>query len=142
MSRQIREREAERRAHALKSYYDSSAWRKRTRPFILNRDPLCLIGILCGGQELSTDVDHIVRAEVYIAQHNGDPTAFFDSANLQGACHADHSLKTKLENTGRWERFKAAFQADPGLTAARAIALLAQERQPEPSIGGGRGSDL
>ena len=26
--------------------------------------------------------------------HNGDARYFFDEANLQGACHADHTAKT------------------------------------------------
>jgi hypothetical protein len=32
--------------------------------------------VLCGGRAPSTDVDHIIRAEVYIAQNGGDPLRF------------------------------------------------------------------
>ena len=101
-TRAARDREVERRKYGLKSLYDGYRWRKLTQPFILNRDPMCKIGILCEGRAASTDVDHIVRADLYIAAHGGDPIAFYDPDNLQGACHADHSHKTALENRGAW----------------------------------------
>src|SRR5882672_8857591 len=66
-----RERETRRRSTGLKKLYDSAAWRVRTVRFILARDSLCQIGILCGGTAPSTDVDHAIRAEQYIAQHDG-----------------------------------------------------------------------
>lgn len=75
------------------------------------RDPLCQLGILCGGLAPSTDVDHIIRAEVYIAMHQGDETYFFDTDNLRGLCHADHSHKTALENQGLWK--EPATPVDP-----------------------------
>jgi hypothetical protein len=49
------------------------------------------------------DVDHIIRAEVYIAQHGGDSGMFFDLDNLRGSCHEDHARKTSLENRGLWD---------------------------------------
>ena len=50
------------------------------------------------------DVDHIIRAEVYIAQHGGDSGMFFDlDNNLRGVCHACHARKTSLENRGLWD---------------------------------------
>lgn len=111
-----REREAVRRASGpaglgLKRLYDSAAWRVRMRRYILGRDPLCRIAVLCLGRELSTDLDHIVRAEIHIALHGGDVEWFFDEENVRGACHADHSRKTALENRGLWnaaEEKKAA----------------------------------
>lgn len=92
-----RDRLRHRRQHALGRLYDSAQWRERTRPYILARDPLCKIAELCGGRAPSTDVDHIVAAEVYVAQHGGDTRYFYDESNLQGACHADHTAKTARE---------------------------------------------
>jgi 5-methylcytosine-specific restriction protein A len=62
---------------------------------VLARDPLCKIAKICGGTAASTDADHIVPAEQYVAQHGGDERYFFDVSNLQGACHADHTAKTR-----------------------------------------------
>ena len=101
-TRAAREREAARRRLGLKALYDSRQWRSLTRPFILARDPLCRIAALCGGRAASEDVDHIVPAEIYIAQNGGDAAFFFDAGNLRGACHADHAHKTALEQRGRW----------------------------------------
>lgn len=80
-------------------------------PFVLGRDPLCQLGIVCGGRAFSTDVDHILRAEFYIAQHDGDETYFYDPDNLRGLCHADHSYKTALEMQGKWQ--EPAKPVDP-----------------------------
>jgi hypothetical protein len=96
------ERETVRRASGLKRLYDGIAWRIRTRRFILARDPLCQIAVLCGGRAPSVDIDHIVRAELYIEQNGGDASYFFDPENLRGACHEDHARKTSLEGRGRW----------------------------------------
>lgn len=86
-----------RRAGEIRRLYDSIQWRERTRPYILARDPLCKIAVLCGGTEPSTEVDHEVQAELYIEQHGGDVSFFFDENNLRGACKADHSRKTSLD---------------------------------------------
>jgi hypothetical protein len=72
-------------------------------PFILARDPLCQLGIICGGRAFATEVDHIVQAEIWIAEHGDDHTFFYDPDNLRGLCHADHSHKTALENQGLWK---------------------------------------
>lgn len=90
-----RDRERARRAGGLRRLYDTAQWRKRTQPAVLQRDPMCRIGKLCGGNAPSTDADHILPAEKYVAQHGGDERRFFDLANLQGACHADHTAKTR-----------------------------------------------
>jgi 5-methylcytosine-specific restriction enzyme A len=102
-SRYSRDRNQQRRDSGLKKLYDCAAWRKRTKPFVLSRDPLCTIGMLCRGTAFSTDVDHTIRAEVYIAQHGGDQSFFYDTDNLRGACHACHSHKTARENVGAWK---------------------------------------
>jgi 5-methylcytosine-specific restriction endonuclease McrA len=102
--RSSRDRNARRRDDELKRLYDRWAWRGRNgaRRLVLGRDEFCQIAILCGGRSFSTDVDHIVRAELYIEQHGGDETFFFDLENLRGACHEDHAHKTSLENRGQW----------------------------------------
>lgn len=107
-----RDRSALRRSSGLKSLYDSAAWRSRTRAFILSRDPLCQIPVLCEGRALSVDVDHIIRAELYIQMHGGNTTFFFDTENLRGVCHIDHTRKTALENSGLWSEDQAAAIID------------------------------
>jgi hypothetical protein len=74
--RSARDRETVRRSSGLKRLYDGIAWRVRTRRFVLARDPLCQIAALCRGQAPSVDVDHIIRAELYIEQHAGDVSYF------------------------------------------------------------------
>lgn len=74
--------------------YQSPAW-QRTRKFILARDPLCKIAVVCkrrfGYPAPSTEVDHVIPV-----RDGGD---FWDPANLQGACHSDHSRKTATEDS-------------------------------------------
>jgi 5-methylcytosine-specific restriction endonuclease McrA len=100
--RAARDRETVRRSSGLKRLYDGIAWRVRTRRFILSRDPLCQIAALCRGQAPSVDVDHIIRAELYLEQHAGDVSYFYNPENLRGACHEDHARKTSLEARGLW----------------------------------------
>jgi 5-methylcytosine-specific restriction endonuclease McrA len=96
-----RDRLRQRRAEGLGRLYDSAQWRRRTVPHVLARDPLCKIAHLCQGCDPSTDVDHIIAAEVYVEQHGGDERFFFDETNLQGCCHADHTAKTSRERDAR-----------------------------------------
>lgn len=90
-----RDRLRHRRAAGLGKLYDSAQWRKRTRPAVLRRDPICKIAELCQGRSPSTDADHVIPAEKYVAQHGGDQRYFFDMSNLQGSCKADHTAKTQ-----------------------------------------------
>ena len=110
--RESRARNATRRSDGLKRLYDSWAWRGRrgTRRMVLARDPFCQIAILCEGRGLSVDVDHIIRAELYIEMNGGDVTFFYDLANLRGACHEDHARKTSLENRGLWDEAAVSRQ--------------------------------
>jgi 5-methylcytosine-specific restriction endonuclease McrA len=115
--RSSRERNSIRRAEGLKRLYDAWAWRGRqgARRATLARDPFCQIAILCEGRGASTDVDHIIRAELYIEAHGGDQSFFYDLDNLRGACHEDHAHKTSLENRGTWneaEAVKALAEAE------------------------------
>jgi 5-methylcytosine-specific restriction endonuclease McrA len=102
--RDSRDRSERRRSDGLKRLYDAWAWRGRNgaRRVVLARDTLCQIAVLCNGRERSVDVDHIIRAELYIEQHGGDQTFFYDPENLRGACVADHTRKTSMENRGEW----------------------------------------
>ena len=115
---QSRDRNRIRRETGLKKLYDCAAWRKQTVPFILARDPLCQLAIVCEGHAASTDVDHIIRAELYIAQHDGDRLAFYDAENLRGVCHADHSRKTMLEERGAWQEPARAGSAGRAMPTA------------------------
>lgn len=63
---------------------------------------MCQLAIICEGRAFSRDVDHVIRREAYIAQHDGDETFFYDPDNLRGLCHACHSHKTAPENVGQW----------------------------------------
>jgi hypothetical protein len=76
--RASRDYSRQKRTSEIKRFYDKAQWRSRTVPFILGRDPLCQLAILCSGRAASTEVDHIIRAELYIAQHPYDPSAFYD----------------------------------------------------------------
>jgi 5-methylcytosine-specific restriction protein A len=104
---QDRDRHRRKRESGLGRHYDSPQWRNRTRPYILGRDPFCKIGIICDGDGCSTDVDHVIPAEIYVEQHSGDETFFYDGRNLRGACHACHSRKTVLEQRGQWREPKS-----------------------------------
>lgn len=101
-SRASRERNQRRRESGLKRLYDTAQWRKRSLPYILGRDPMCKLAIVCLGEAVSTAVDHIIRAEIYVAQHGGDTRAFYDPDNLRGVCTRCHSHKTALEEAGKW----------------------------------------
>ena len=93
-----RARHAARRQRGLIQLYKAALWRHRIRPLVLRRDPLCKIGVLCGGHAPSTEVDHKTPAEIWIEQHGGDEASFYDLDNLQGACKADHARKTATED--------------------------------------------
>jgi len=68
----------------------STAQWRRTREFILSRDPICR---MCH-REASVEVDHIIMATMWCStgEHN-----YYDERNLQGMCHACHSRKTARE---------------------------------------------
>ena len=70
-------------------WYDKAHWRKKLKPLVLARDPVCKT---CGRYP-STHADHI-------KPHKGDWTLFCDMANLQGLCASCHSKKTAGEDGG------------------------------------------
>lgn len=94
-----RDRERRRRQDGSRTLYDSSWWRELVRPRILARDPMCKIGVLCGGNAPSTEVDHMVAIEDGGTESDG---------NLQGACKPDHTRKTALEQVARRRSFAVA----------------------------------
>lgn len=77
-----------------RAIYQTAQW-KRLRRYILGRDPLCRIGVLCverQGHAMPSQVaDHIVPM-----RRGGDA---WDEANLQGACKACHDRKTATEDS-------------------------------------------
>ena len=68
----------------------SGAQWRRTREFILARDPICRD---CR-REASTDVDHIIMAIMWCGTGEND---YYDERNLQGLCKSCHSRKTARE---------------------------------------------
>ena len=89
-----RDRERDRRGAGLRRLYDTAAWR-RTKRAIKARDPMCTIRVLCGGRARTTDIDHKVRAEIYVACNGGDESYFFDENNLRGAWREPDDLTHK-----------------------------------------------
>jgi 5-methylcytosine-specific restriction protein A len=87
------ERERSRaRREATKGVYKTKMWLRR-RLQVLSRDPICADGRVCGGNRLSTEVDHIIPLEL-----GGAPYAM---DNLQGICLDCHQVKTAQENSQR-----------------------------------------
>ena len=72
-------------------HYQLRAWRDRLRKIILQRDPLCQDGRVCGGRAASTEVHHLKA----VREH---PELFWAEENLQGVCHRCHSAITASEN--------------------------------------------
>jgi hypothetical protein len=95
------------RDHGQRRVYQSRLWRDGITPRILRRDPVCQIAVLCEGRAPSTEVDHVIPI-----QQGGDES----DENLQGACHADHSRKTRMERSGIW------VQPDPAAKVRMATA--------------------
>jgi 5-methylcytosine-specific restriction endonuclease McrA len=127
-------RERTRRAGGIRRLYDSAAWRERTQPAVLARDPLCRIAVLCGGRAPSREADHEVPAEIWIAQHGGDWREFFNEANLRGACKACHSHKT-AEESRRDMGVAAAAPVSPRPLSNHARAPAAKDFSVENPAG-------
>jgi 5-methylcytosine-specific restriction protein A len=87
--------DAARRNDPYRAIYKTAQW-GRMRSYILGRDPLCRIAILCverfGHPMPSEVVDHIAPM-----RRGGDA---WDEGNLQGACKACHDRKTAMEDSG------------------------------------------
>ena len=87
------QRERTYRNPEIRKLYKNKRWYV-TRRAVLVRDRQCT-EIVNGSRcpQLSTDCDHIVRAEDWLSR-GGD---FYDQDNLTGLCHSHHSAKTARE---------------------------------------------
>lgn len=90
-----------RRNDPFRKLYNCVRWYS-VRALVLARDIMCQSGKLCmnpdtGVAAFSTEVDHIVPARVWVAQHGGDMNSFYDESNLQGLCARCHKSKTRAE---------------------------------------------
>lgn len=85
------------RGTAASRGYDARhrSWRR----VILTRDPMCRIGIICGGRAASTVADHIIPL-------NAGGT--WDMSNGQGACEKCHNHKRATSD----KKVIAQFAAD------------------------------
>jgi 5-methylcytosine-specific restriction protein A len=77
-------RTTNRTTHHNRTIYNSRRWQLLRRR-VLFEQPICAT---CD-DAIATDVDHITAIEA-----GGDP---WSRANLQGLCHACHSIKTRAE---------------------------------------------
>ena len=89
----------------FRKLYNTARWRKAVCPIILARDIYCQSGLLCtnpetGVRDFATEVDHVIPARIYVAQHSGDTNSFYDESNLQGLCSRCHKSKTRTERAG------------------------------------------
>lgn len=93
--RQQRNNEATRVRRGSSTAQGYGAIWRRLRLLVLAEEPLCRdpFGLHEGRTVAATDVDHIDGDN-----RNGD------RANLQGLCHACHSVKTNREQGGGWPR--------------------------------------
>lgn len=87
--------------------YNTAAW-KRLREAQLNMEPLCCFCLEVGKTTEAKPVDHIVP-------HRGDPSLFYDPANLQSLCPPCHdTLKRQIESRGYHDRIGLdGFPSDP-----------------------------
>jgi 5-methylcytosine-specific restriction enzyme A len=71
-------------AHSLKRGYYTAPWRRLRQQVCLAQAYACAD---CGQVTHTLEVDHIRK-------HEGDPTLFWDRANLQALCSTCHTRKT------------------------------------------------
>jgi 5-methylcytosine-specific restriction endonuclease McrA len=103
-------RERTYRDPGLQRLYKTRAW-AQTRAAVLARDEQCTATLPNGSRctRLSTDVHHVVRAEVWLAQ-GGD---FCDMDNLAGVCRECHSRHTAKEvGFAGWNRKALRYLAN------------------------------
>jgi 5-methylcytosine-specific restriction enzyme A len=98
--------DAERSTDPIRSLLGTATW-QATRKIILLRDVICKA---CG-KAFSNEVDHIIPARRWVADHAGDMASFFDESNLQGLCKPCHTAKTDRERGNGMARkfYKAAW---------------------------------
>jgi 5-methylcytosine-specific restriction endonuclease McrA len=101
--------------------YNLRAWRDRTVPFILSRDPICRI---CN-RAASTLVDHI-------NDHKGDLQKFFNPNNLRGVCKPCHDERTGKEHGFGTASTPAPGGIAPGVATAQA-SVMGAPFKPNPT---------
>jgi 5-methylcytosine-specific restriction protein A len=95
----IERERSRRRREKTNGVYKTKMWLRR-RLQVLSRDPICADGRVCGGNRLSTEVDHVIPLE-----QGGAPYAM---DNLRGTCSDCHQAKTADENRERLRGIDAA----------------------------------
>jgi 5-methylcytosine-specific restriction protein A len=81
------------RPNAASRGYCSARW-KRFRAAQLLLEPLCRLCKAKGVVAIATEVDHIIPID------GPDDPRFLDYAAVQSLCHACHSRKTAIEDSG------------------------------------------
>lgn len=82
-----RQRDGDRPSARARGY--DATWR-RLRHMKLLADPICQLGIVCGGRAWAEEVDHIIP----IARA---PELRLETRNLQSVCRKCHRMKTLAE---------------------------------------------
>lgn len=77
----------------IRKLYKTKRW-QGTRRVVLKRDILCKS---CG-HKAATEVDHILRARIVLAEFG--LSEFYNPDRCQGLCHVCHSIKTRTEVGG------------------------------------------
>lgn len=81
----------------IRRLYQTKLWRT-VRRIVLGRDPFCVWCIQRAAvPSLSTVAHHVIAARLYVDQHGGDESYFYDEDNLRGACKPCHDAHTARE---------------------------------------------
>ena len=84
--------DADRAIDPIRSLLGTATW-QATRRIIILRDIVCRKCL----RAFSTEADHVIPARLWVKQHGGDLSTFFDESNLKGLCKPCHSAKTARE---------------------------------------------
>lgn len=101
---------------------------ERWRRSVIARDPLCKIGVICGGLAPSVEADHIVP----LAAGGG-----WSLENGQGACKPCHSWKTATQDS-QFAKSKKRGRMSDRVTTARASLLSPVASAHPPAADHGR----
>jgi 5-methylcytosine-specific restriction protein A len=97
-------------------------WSTQTRPRILRRDPLCRDPFGLGCEQESRHVDHVIPKDC------GGPDADW---NLQGLCAEDHSRKTLLEQSVRFNDGCQCVQKDMCWSDGSIVYVACRDHAPQ-----------
>jgi len=105
--------DANRADDPLRRLYRDRRW-AATRIQVLRRDPLCTIGVICGGRKASNIAHHSpLTAREIVAQFG--KAEFFNPSRSQGCCKEDHDRVTAREDS----RFAKVSKAEPPSSVPR-----------------------